>query len=89
MQRKIIAENLNFDDIVKHGLAYEQSEKKVSRINKESGMTDKDRVAQLETEVKALKASKLETEVRALKASNSGGGAGSSTKTGPSSQTKC
>ena len=29
LQRKIIAENLNFDNIVKHGLAYEQSEKSI------------------------------------------------------------
>ena len=77
LQRKIITENLNFDDIIKHGLRYEQSEKKVSRINKEAGLTDKDRVSQ------------LETEVRALKASSSRNGAGNTTKVGPSSKVKC
>ena len=77
LQRKIITENLNFDDIIKHGLKYEQSEKKVSRINKEAGLTDKDRVSQ------------LETEVRALKASSSRNGAGNTTKVGPSSKVKC
>ena len=77
LQRKIITENLKFDNIIKHRLAYEQSEKKVSRINKEAGLTDKDRVSQ------------LETEVRALKASSSGNGAGNTAKVGPSSKVKC
>ena len=51
LQKKIIAEDLKFDDIVKHGLVYEQSEKKIVRVNKDSRDKGEDRVAQLEQEV--------------------------------------
>ena len=49
LQRKVIVEDLNFEDIIKYGLAYEQAENKVTRVNKylnqEKGA---DHVAQLE-----------------------------------------
>ena len=35
LQKKIIAEDLKFQDIIKHDLAYEQSEK-IVRVNKDS-----------------------------------------------------
>ena len=74
LQRKIIAEDLTFYDIIKHGLAYEQSEKKLTRINKDTLAGDKmDRVAQLEEEVRALKA----------------GNSSASTRQGKSATVKC
>ena len=74
LQRKIIAEDLEFDDIIKHGLAYKQSEKKLTRINKDAAAGDRmDRVSQLEEEVRALKA----------------GSSGSGTRNGGSAMIKC
>ena len=54
LQKKIISENLSFEDIIKHGVAMEQGEKKVSRVNKEGVDKTDDRVAQLEEQVRAL-----------------------------------
>ena len=65
LQKKIIAEDLKFEDIVKYGVALEQGEKKVQRVNDDnkagrkevvSAVDTADRIQQLTREVKALKA---------------------------------
>ena len=63
LQRKIIAEDLNYDDTVRFGLAMEQGAKKVEEINKGAAKKDDpDRVAALEEQVRALTAkSKVKT----------------------------
>ena len=53
LQKKIIAENLSYEDTIKAGISREQGAKKVERINKQ--FSD-DRVRQLEEDVRALKA---------------------------------
>ena len=53
LQKKIIAENLSYEDTIKAGTGREQGAKKVERINKQSG---EDRVRQLEENVRALHA---------------------------------
>ena len=53
LQKKIIAENLSYEDTIKAGTGREQGAKKVKRINKQSG---EDRVRQLEEDVRALRA---------------------------------
>jgi hypothetical protein len=53
LQKRIIAENLSFDNIVKMGMAMEQGTKKVDRMNKHG---KDDRVAQLEETVRTLQA---------------------------------
>ena len=52
LQKKIIAENLNYEDTIKAGVAREQGAKKVERFHKK---TADDRVRQLEEEVRSLK----------------------------------
>ena len=51
LQKRIIAENLSFENIVKMGVAMEQGTKKVDRMNRHN---KDDRVAQLEEKVRAL-----------------------------------
>ena len=53
LQKRIIAENLVFENFVKMGVAMEQGTKKVDRMNKQG---KEDRVAQLEEKVRALQA---------------------------------
>ena len=53
LQKRIIAENLSFENIVKMGVALEQGNRKVDRMNKQG---KEDRVAQLEEQVRALQA---------------------------------
>ena len=53
LQKRIIAENLSFEHIVKMGVAMEQGTRKVDRMNKQG---KEDRVAQLEEKVRALQA---------------------------------
>ena len=53
LQKKIIAENLSYEDTIKAGISREQGAKKVERINKQAS---DDRVRQLEEDVRALKA---------------------------------
>ena len=58
LQRKVIAEDLSYDDTVKYGLALEQGEKKVEQLRgqKEQVRKEDERVAALEEQVRALKA---------------------------------
>ena len=52
LQKRIIAENLTFENIVKMGVAMEQGNKKVDRMHKgdkEDKVAQEDRVAQLES----------------------------------------
>ena len=37
LQKKVIAEELNYDNVVKYGLAFEQGEKKVEQMRAQSG----------------------------------------------------
>ena len=53
LQKKIIAENLSFEETIKAGTGREQGAKKVERINKQGS---EDRVRQLEEDVRALRA---------------------------------
>ena len=56
LQKKIIAEDLNYEDTVKYGLAMEHSDKKVKELGK--GQTEEgDRVAALEDKVRKLQSS--------------------------------
>ena len=64
LQKKIISENLSFEDIIKHGVAMEPGEKKVSRVNKEGVDKTDDRVAQLEEQVRALQTGRGSKEAR-------------------------
>ena len=54
LQKRIIAENLTFEHIIKMGVAMEQGNRKVDRMNKGG---KEDRVAQLEEKVRKLQAS--------------------------------
>ena len=53
LQKRIIAENLSFENIVRMWVALEQGNRKVDRMNKQG---KEDRVAQLEEKVRALQA---------------------------------
>ena len=56
LQRKVIAEDLNFDDTVKYGLALEQGARKVEEMRGASNKKENDRVAALEEQVRMLTA---------------------------------
>ena len=53
LQKKIIAENLSFEESIKAGMGREQGAKNVERVNKQAS---EDRVRQLEEDVRALRA---------------------------------
>ena len=61
LQKRIIAENLSFEDIIKTGVALEQGSKKVDRMHKHN---KEDRVSQLEEQVRALQAGAAGGKVR-------------------------
>ena len=61
LQKRIIAENMVFENIVKIGVAMEQGTKKVDRMNKQG---KEDRVAQLEEKVRELQAGSEGGKVR-------------------------
>ena len=52
--KKIINEDLNFDDTVRYGLAMEQGAKKVNEIRGNTVRKKDERVAALEERVRAL-----------------------------------
>ena len=56
LQRKVIAEDLDYDDTVKYGLALEQGAKKVDEIRGVNDKKEDDQVAALEEQVRMLKA---------------------------------
>ena len=66
LQRKIIAEDLDYDSAIKYGLAFEQGNKKVNtmRAQKEGVRTEQDRVAYLEDKVRKLEAKRDKKECR-------------------------
>ena len=67
LQKRIIAENLTFENIVKMGVAMEQGNKKVDRMHKgdkEDKVAQEDRVAQLEEKVRKLQANPAGGKVR-------------------------
>ena len=65
LQKKIIAEDLKFEDIVKYEIALEQGDKKVQRINEDAegrsksekvkAVVDSDKLQQLQEDIRALK----------------------------------
>ena len=61
LQKKIIAENLSYEDTIKAGTGREQGAKKVERINKQSS---EDRVRQLEEDVRSLRAGSKADKVK-------------------------
>ena len=60
LQKKVIAEELDYDNVVKYGLAFEQGEKKVEQMRAQvSGVRqEQERVARLEGKVKQLELQK-------------------------------
>ena len=62
LQKKVIAEELDYDQVVKYGLAFEQGEKKVEQMRAQaSGVRqEQDRVARLEDKVRKLEFKKGE-----------------------------
>ena len=63
--RNVIAEDLKFEDIVKYGIALEQGDKKVQRVNEDAegrsksekvkAVADSDKLQQLQEDIRALK----------------------------------
>ena len=66
LQRKIIAEDLDYDSVIKYGLAFEQGNKKVHtmRAQKEEVRTEQERVACLEDKVRKLEVKRDKKECR-------------------------
>ena len=60
LQKKIIAEDLDYDNVVKYGLAFEQGEKKVDsmRAHTSGVRQEKERVSRLEDKVRQLETNK-------------------------------
>ena len=60
LQKKVIAEELDYDNVVKYGLAFEQGEKKVEQMRSQAGgvRQEQERVARLEGKVKQLELQK-------------------------------
>ena len=56
LQRKVIAENLDYDNTVKYGLALEQGAKKVDEIRGVNDKKDDDHGETLEEQIRMLKA---------------------------------
>ena len=54
LMKKIISEDLNFDDTIKYGLAIEQGARKVEEIRGSTSRKEEERVAALEEQVRAL-----------------------------------
>ena len=56
LQKKVIAEELDYDNVVKYGLAFEQGEKKVEQMRAQTGgvRQEQERVARLEGKVRQL-----------------------------------
>ena len=66
LQRKIIAEDLDYDSVIKYGLAFEQGNKKVHtmRAQKEGVRTEQEKVACLEDKVRQLEVKRDKKECR-------------------------
>jgi hypothetical protein len=77
LQRKVIAEDLSYEDTIKYGLAFKQDEKKVDQLRskKEAVRKEDERVAALEEQVRAL-------QVNQKPRRRSSGGAGGSEGSG-------
>ena len=60
LQKKVIAEDLDYDNVVKYGLAFKQGDKKVGsmRAHMSGVRQEKERVAQLEDILRQLESSK-------------------------------
>ena len=56
LMKKIISEDLNFEDTVKYGLSIEQGARKVDEIRGSTSRKEDERVAALEEQVRALQA---------------------------------
>ena len=65
LKKKIISEDLQFEDIVKCGVTLEQGEKKVQRVNNDSKAANKELVSSVDT---VDKIQQLTREVKTLKA---------------------
>ena len=76
LQRKVIAEDLSYDDTIKYGLALEQGEKKVEQLRgqKEQVRKEDERVAALEEQVRALQS---DQKTRRRSSGGAGGSGGS------------
>ena len=61
LMKKIIIEDLDFDDTVKYGLAMEQGAWKVDQIRNQARRKEEERVAALEEQVRALQAKEKST----------------------------
>ena len=55
LQQRILCEDLDLDNTIKYGLAYEQSRRKVESLNQSrTERKEKDRIAKLEEKIRAL-----------------------------------
>ena len=60
LQKKVIAEEMNYDNVIKYGLAFEQGEKKVEQMRAQAAgvRQEQDRVGRLEDKVRQLEVKK-------------------------------